>query len=59
LRPAVVDELEDEPEDDEGDQDDQPRGGSAAEDDEPEEDFSDWNVPSWNELIAALYRPDR
>jgi len=28
-------------------------------DDEPEEDFSDWNVPSWNDLIASLYRPDR
>ena len=23
------------------------------------EDFSHWNVPSWNELIAALYRPQR
>jgi hypothetical protein len=22
-------------------------------------DFSDWNVPSWQELISALYRPDR
>jgi hypothetical protein len=22
-------------------------------------DFSDWNVPSWQELIASLYRPDR
>jgi hypothetical protein len=21
--------------------------------------LSDWNVPSWNELIASLYRPDR
>jgi ribonuclease E len=31
----------------------------ADDDDEPEEDFSDWNVPSWNELIASLYRPDR
>ena len=32
----------------------------------PEEDdsddvdtLSDWNVPSWAELIASLYRPDR
>ncbi|HZZ77201.1 MAG TPA: hypothetical protein VFE62_01705 [Gemmataceae bacterium] len=23
------------------------------------DDFSDWNVPSWQELIASLYRPDR
>lgn len=22
-------------------------------------DFSNWNVPSWQELIASLYRPDR
>ena len=22
-------------------------------------DFSDWNVPSWQELISSLYRPDR
>ena len=23
------------------------------------DDFSQWNVPSWNELIASLYRPGR
>jgi hypothetical protein len=23
------------------------------------DDFSEWNVPSWNELIASLYRPGR
>ncbi|MBM3997087.1 MAG: hypothetical protein FJ303_23495 [Planctomycetes bacterium] len=22
-------------------------------------DFSDWNVPSWDEIIASLHRPDR
>lgn len=27
-------------------------------DDEPDM-FKDWNVPSWQELIASLYRPDR
>jgi hypothetical protein len=27
-------------------------------DDEPDT-LSDWNVPSWNELIASLYRPER
>jgi hypothetical protein len=37
-------------------------GGQQSEaDDEIEElgDFSNWNVPSWNELIASLYRPER
>jgi len=30
-------------------------------DDEIEDlgDFSNWSVPSWNELIASLYRPER
>jgi ribonuclease E len=28
-------------------------------DDAEAEDFSDWTVPSWNDLIASLYRPDR
>jgi hypothetical protein len=27
--------------------------------DEDAEDFSEWNVPSWQELIASLYRPER
>jgi hypothetical protein len=22
-------------------------------------DFSDWDVPSWQDLIGSLYRPDR
>jgi hypothetical protein len=29
---------------------------------QPEEEpdtLSDWNVPSWQDLIASLYRPDR
>ncbi len=29
------------------------------EDDGDTEDVSSWEVPSWNELIAALYRPER
>jgi hypothetical protein len=29
------------------------------EDSEDLDDFSNWNVPSWSELIASLYRPDR
>ena len=40
----------------------QETGGQESEaDDEIEElgDFSNWNVPSWNELIASLYRPER
>jgi hypothetical protein len=23
------------------------------------DNLADWNVPSWNELIASLYRPER
>lgn len=26
---------------------------------EEDYDFSNWNVPSWNELVDSLYRPDR
>ena len=29
------------------------------EDDDEGESYADWNVPSWQELIASLYRPDR
>jgi hypothetical protein len=34
---------------------------TPTEDDEidEEDNLSDWNVPSWNELIASLYRPER
>jgi hypothetical protein len=33
---------------------------SDADEDEGDfEDFSNWSVPSWNELIASLYRPSR
>jgi hypothetical protein len=33
---------------------------AAGEDEEPApEVIADWNVPSWNDLIASLYRPDR
>jgi hypothetical protein len=34
----------------------QPR---PAAEDEALETPSDWNVPSWQEIIASLYRPDR
>jgi hypothetical protein len=32
---------------------------AAADDETPEEVVTDWNVPSWDELIASLYRPAR
>src|SRR5207248_322738 len=28
-------------------------------DDDTPEDVSGWSIPSWDELIASLYRPDR
>jgi hypothetical protein len=32
--------------------------GSDEEDDAETDDFSNWSVPSWNELIASLHRPE-
>jgi hypothetical protein len=32
---------------------------SRAHPPEDDTDFSDWSVPSWQDLISALYRPDR
>ena len=32
---------------------------SADNDIDEEDTLSDWNVPSWTELIASLYRPER
>jgi hypothetical protein len=29
------------------------------EDESPVEIVKDWNIPSWNDLIASLYRPER
>ena len=34
----------------------EPRRVASSHDDT---DFSDWNVPSWQDLISSLYRPDR
>ena len=31
----------------------------ADADEEEGDTLADWNVPSWNDLIAGLYRPDR
>jgi len=36
-----------------------PAEDSAGNDSDDVDTLSDWNVPSWNELIASLYRPDR
>ena len=35
------------------------RGDISHQELEELDDLSDWNVPSWNELIASLYRPER
>jgi ribonuclease E len=32
---------------------------AALETEEDEDNLADWDVPSWNELIASLYRPER
>ena len=42
-------------------EDEEEEGPRIAVDDDDEEldDLSNWNVPSWQELIASLYRPDR
>jgi len=45
------------------DEEDAADDGLADEEDEEEEaesiSFADWTVPSWNELIGSLYRPER
>jgi hypothetical protein len=39
----------------------EPRSPATEEDDEDAEleEISTWNLPSWQELIASLYRPER
>ena len=32
---------------------------ATDDDDEPIETFADWNVPSWQEIVGSLYRPER
>jgi hypothetical protein len=46
---------------DDDDVDDKTEEADTQEDDTPDEmdDLSDWNVPSWQDLIASLYRPER
>ncbi|GEM_PF-1391991 len=54
------DDLPDEPafDDDETEASAQP-AAPDDDDDEPVETFADWNVPSWPEIVASLYRPER
>ena len=37
----------------------QPAAAVEEEDEEPIDTFADWNVPSWQEIVASLYRPER
>jgi len=37
----------------------EPVEAQTEEDLDVDNTLRDWNVPSWNELIASLYRPDR
>ena len=41
--------------------DETPEPSAAVEEDDEEEtiSFANWSVPSWQELIASLYRPER
>jgi len=41
------------------DEDEEPGASGPALDDEEMDDLANWSVPSWSELIASLYRPDR
>jgi hypothetical protein len=40
-------------------QDEKPSAAHGNEAHDADADFSDWNVPSWQDLISSLYRPDR
>jgi hypothetical protein len=54
---AVPDAVEEEILD--ADDADRPEPPPEEEDDEEIDKLTDWNVPSWTELIGSLYRPDR
>jgi hypothetical protein len=43
----------------EEEEDAEPVEAQTEEDLDVDNTLRDWNVPSWNELIASLYRPDR
>ena len=48
-------------EDDDDDADEEPDVDEDEDDDEDVEPIvlTDWNVPTWQELIGSLYRPER
>jgi hypothetical protein len=52
-------EEESAPTDDELPSEEQPPSQSPDDDDDEIPRMSEWNVPSWNDLISSLYRPDR
>jgi hypothetical protein len=60
-RKAVAEEEMSEPaEETEEQQEEEPAPQPAAvEEDEEDDDMSGWSIPSWQELISSLYRPDR
>jgi hypothetical protein len=37
----------------------EPPAADTDDDSDEVDNLSDWNVPSWQELIASLYRPER
>jgi len=58
VRPPVVEEREDSSEElEDVEMSNGPATSARNLDDDT--DFSDWSVPSWQELISSLYRPDR
>lgn len=44
---------------DDSDEEEEPGESGSALDDDELDDLANWNVPSWSELIASLYRPER
>jgi ribonuclease E len=56
---AVAEEASTGGEEDEASELDQDKPKPALEEEEETEDFSTWNIPSWSEIIASLYRPER
>jgi hypothetical protein len=57
-RRAAVEETE-EPATVEDEVEEEPTPEPSADSDDEEEDLSGWSIPSWQELIDSLYRPDR
>jgi hypothetical protein len=57
MQPEPADDMEEEPE--ESTSESAISEEEVEDADEENEDFSTWNVPSWAEIIAGLYRPER